>query len=149
MTRSLIVTVAVCLLAFPLLAQEHQSRFEFSEEFVRSWSAQPVRDVQVTFDCAGPVHTAEKDCEVHIGSAFVDPSFTDFPNVVLQPPDWRAWTRANPREPSSMSSPARSARPTASCDVAGALEKRPGMQQPQSRPGSASHGQAHLSGREL
>jgi hypothetical protein len=87
MMRKLSITVAVCLLAVPLLAQNHQSRFELTDEFVRSWSAEPVRDVEARLDCAGPVHTAEKDCEIHIGAEFVDPSFTDFPNVVLEPPN--------------------------------------------------------------
>ena len=85
--RTLIITVAACLFAFPLLAQNHQSRFELTEEFVRSWSAEPVRDVQAVIDCAGPVHTPKNDCEIHIGAAFADPSFTDFPNVVLEPPN--------------------------------------------------------------
>lgn len=87
MMRALVIIVAACLSAISLFAQERQSRFELSEEFVRSWSTQPVRDVQAKIDCAGPVHTAEKDCEIHIGAAFTDPSFTDFPNVVLEPPN--------------------------------------------------------------
>ena len=37
MMRNLSITVAVCLLAVPLLAQNHQSRFELTEEFVRSY----------------------------------------------------------------------------------------------------------------
>src|SRR5947207_534730 len=78
---------AISLLALPLAAQTHQSRFELSEEFVLSWSDSPVRDVAARLDCAGPVHNPANDCEVHIGAEFVDSSFTDFPNVVLEPPN--------------------------------------------------------------
>lgn len=95
MTRTLLIAVAAGLFTSALLAQEYQSRFELTEEFVRSWSAEPVRDVDAVIDCAGPVHTPEKDCEIHIGAAFADPSFTDFPHVVLEPPN----LCKTPREP--------------------------------------------------
>jgi hypothetical protein len=85
--RGFIIAVAACLFSLTLLAQERQSRFELSEDFVRSWAAGPVRDVRARIDCAGPVHPPKNDCEIHIGAAFVDSSFTDFPNVVLEPPN--------------------------------------------------------------
>jgi hypothetical protein len=67
-------------------AQEHESRFEFTEAFVKDWGHHPVRDLQAMLDCAGPVHPAEQDCELHIGAHLVDPSIGDFAGIVLEPP---------------------------------------------------------------
>lgn len=74
-------------LALPAAAQNHTTQFEVSEDFLKAWAHNPVRDVRVTLDCAGPVHDPEDDCELHIGAAFVDPSIGDFQDVVLEPPN--------------------------------------------------------------
>ena len=66
--------------------QDHESRFEFTEGFLKEWAHQPVRDVQATLDCAGPVHDAPSDCELHIGARLDDPSIGDFQGVVLRTP---------------------------------------------------------------
>ncbi len=69
-----------------LLGQEHESQFEFTESFLKDWANQPVRDIAVKLDCAGPVHPAAQDCELHIGAQLADPSIGDFQGVVLEPP---------------------------------------------------------------
>src|SRR5436305_329580 len=46
MHRLIITAVAGLLVAVPLIAENHQSRFELTEEFIRSWSAEPVRNVE-------------------------------------------------------------------------------------------------------
>lgn len=68
------------------LAQDHESRFEFTRAFLEDWAHHPVRDMQATLDCAGPVHPADQDCELHIGAQLADPSIGDFQGIVLEPP---------------------------------------------------------------
>jgi hypothetical protein len=67
-------------------AQERESRFGFTEAFARNWGHHPVRILQPMLDCAGPVHSAEQDCELHIGAPLVDPGIGDFEGIVLEPP---------------------------------------------------------------
>lgn len=87
MSRNLnILVLLTVLLTSPLWAQDHSSQFEFTESFVKDWANHPVRDVPVTLDCAGPVHPAAQDCELHIGAQLADPSIGDFQGVVLEPP---------------------------------------------------------------
>jgi len=93
------------LVSSALFAQDHESQFELTKAFVTDWAHKPVRDVAVNLFCAdpksgpaGPVHQADKDCELHTGAQLSDPSISDFPGVVLEPPNvcaekgknWRA-----------------------------------------------------------
>jgi hypothetical protein len=66
---------------------EHQSRWEFTEQFVRDTWTHPIRMLKVTIGGAGPVHGEPDDCEIHIGAALQDPSISDFEDVVLEPPN--------------------------------------------------------------
>jgi hypothetical protein len=68
------------------LAQEHESRFEMTAAFLQQWKY-PVRSLDVVPAGAGPVHAAAIDCEVHIGAALRDPTISDYPDVVLEPPN--------------------------------------------------------------
>ena len=79
----------------PLLAQDHQTRFEVTESFLKDWAHGPVRAMEVNLDCAGPVHDAANDCELHIGSALVDASISDFQGIVLEPPNLCKDPKAN------------------------------------------------------
>lgn len=96
--RRFVIAPLVCLLTFPIFAQDDQSRFEIAKNFVLSWSDSPARDVPATIACASTVHRVEKDCEMHIVAEFTNPSFSDFPGVMLKPPNlckfpktpWRA-----------------------------------------------------------
>jgi hypothetical protein len=99
MTRArLALWLLALLLPIPLRAQDHQSQFEFTEAFLKDWAEHPIRDMAVTLDCAGPVHPAAQDCELHIGSQLTDSSIGDFEGIVLEPPsicadqgsNWRA-----------------------------------------------------------
>jgi hypothetical protein len=74
-------------IATTLSAQQHQSQFELTEAFVTNWAHHPVQDLEVTLACAGPVHPAATDCELHIGAQVGDPSISDFQGVVLEPPN--------------------------------------------------------------
>jgi len=65
----------------------HKTHFELTEAFLKDWAHNPVRDMNVTLDCAGPIHDPPNDCEVHIGAALDDPSISDFQNIVLEPPN--------------------------------------------------------------
>jgi hypothetical protein len=85
--RKLVFAAVVGLLALPLFAQEHVSRFELSQDFVKHWSDEPLRDATVKVLGAGPVHPAATDCEIHVGAEFSDSAFTDFPGVVVEPPN--------------------------------------------------------------
>jgi hypothetical protein len=85
-----IATMALILcVTLAATSQEHQSRFELSEEFVRAWAADPVRRLEVKLACAGPVH---------VGAQLNDPGISDFQDVVIEPPNvcknkshpWRA-----------------------------------------------------------
>jgi hypothetical protein len=65
---------------------EHESRFELTETFIRNEWRHPIRALQVIPEGTGPVHLAPDDCEVHIGSRFQDDSISDYPRLVLEPP---------------------------------------------------------------
>lgn len=67
-------------------AQEHESRFEMTAAFLQSWR-HPVRTLDVVPAGAGPVHDPATDCEIHVGAALVDPTISDYPDVVLEPPN--------------------------------------------------------------
>ena len=84
--RAWVLVILAILIPVSISAQEHESQFEFTEAFLRDWAQHPVRDVAVKLDCAGPVHPAAQDCELHIGAQFADPSIGDFQGVVLEPP---------------------------------------------------------------
>jgi len=72
----------------PALAQaERESQFELSEATITQWAADPLHDLSVMLDCAGPVHPAANDCELHIGAKLDDPSIGDFTGIVLEPPN--------------------------------------------------------------
>ena len=87
---STIATACVSTQAPLSLAQsngDHESRFELTEQFIRNQWRHPIREMGVTPEGTGPVHIAEDDCEVHIGSRLQDESISDFPRLVLEPPD--------------------------------------------------------------
>ena len=82
------VAAAVSLwLAAPLGAQEHTNRFELTEQFIRDTWLHPVRAMDVRILGPGPVHNEANDCEIHIGAELHDPAISDFPNIVLEPPN--------------------------------------------------------------
>jgi hypothetical protein len=85
--RRLALTMIAALLAIPLEAQEHTSRWELTERFIRDVWLHPVRAVDVKILGPGPVHTPEADCEIHIGAELVDQTISDFGNIVLEPPN--------------------------------------------------------------
>jgi hypothetical protein len=65
---------------------EHESRFELTEAFIRNEWRHPIRALGVIPEGTGPVHGPVDDCEVHIGSRLRDESISDFPKLVLEPP---------------------------------------------------------------
>lgn len=65
----------------------HQSRWEFTEKFIRDTWLHPIRTLQVTIGGAGPVHDEPNDCEIHVGAELKDQSISDFVDVVLEPPN--------------------------------------------------------------
>ena len=87
---SIATIVATYFLAPPMMfAQsndDHESRFELTEQFIRSQWRHPVREIAVTPEGTGPVHGPVDDCEIHIGSRLQDESISDFPRIVLEPP---------------------------------------------------------------
>lgn len=89
---ALILVVAACFLSKPALTfaqpnrDEHESRFELTEAFIRNEWRHPIRALGVIPEGTGPVHGAVDDCEVHIGSRLQDVSISDFPRLVLEPP---------------------------------------------------------------
>jgi len=88
----LLAAIATCFIGkLPLaLAQsnhdEHQSRFELTESFIRDEWRHPIRALGVVPEGTGPVHNPQDDCEVHIGARLLDDSISDFPRLVLEPP---------------------------------------------------------------
>ncbi len=84
MARRFLFLVAV--FALPAFAQR-ATQFRMSEAFVRSWAHQPVAEMRVMLACAGPVHQAKDDCELHVGAKLMDALVSDFPGVVLEPPN--------------------------------------------------------------
>lgn len=84
-----VARASLLILAFtlPAGAQEHTARFEMTEAFLRAWARDPVRDLDVKLDCAGPVHNPVNDCEIHVSAELVDPSISDFQHVVIEPPN--------------------------------------------------------------
>jgi hypothetical protein len=80
--------VVICPLTFAQSNNDqHESRFELTEDFVRNQWRHPIREIDVIPEGTGPVHDPEPDCEVHIGSRLKDASVSDFPRVVLEPPN--------------------------------------------------------------
>jgi hypothetical protein len=71
MRRVRLLSLSVC--ALPATAQ-HVTQFKVSDDFLKVSAQDPVGDVRVTLDCAGPLHDPQDDCESYIGSAFVDRS---------------------------------------------------------------------------
>jgi hypothetical protein len=84
---ALIVFTALVSVAAPLGAQEHTDRFELTEQFIRGTWVHPVRAMDVKVLGPGPVHNPTDDCELHIGAELHDPTISDFPNIVLEPPN--------------------------------------------------------------
>jgi len=84
--------VAACVFVKPALTfaqsnhDEHESRFELTEAFIRNEWRHPIRALPVIPEGTGPVHLAPDDCEVHIGSRLQDDSISDYPRLVLEPP---------------------------------------------------------------
>src|SRR4029450_5794570 len=74
-------------LVAPLAAQEHTSRWELTESFIRDMWLHPVRDGNVPVRGPGPVHGPADDCELHIGAELEDTTISDFAGVVLEPPN--------------------------------------------------------------
>jgi hypothetical protein len=86
--RTAAIAAALSLwLATPLGAQEHTSRWELTESFIRGMWLHPVRAMDVTVLGPGPVHVPETDCEIHIGAELGDATISDFANLVLEPPN--------------------------------------------------------------
>lgn len=82
----------VCAWAFSAHAQPpatdtHQSRWEFTEQFIRGTWLHPVRVLDVRIAGAGPIHGVGDDCEIHVGARLKDESVSDFAGVVLEPPN--------------------------------------------------------------
>ncbi len=65
----------------------HRSRWEFTEQFIRDTWLHPIRSLNVTIAGAGPIHGAADDCEIHLGAELNDRSVSDFAGIVLEPPD--------------------------------------------------------------
>jgi hypothetical protein len=86
-----VCTATFCILAVAgarlAVAQDHESRFEMTESFIRNQWRHPVRSLEVIARGAGPVHGAQEDCEIHVGADLVDQSISDFPGIVLEPPN--------------------------------------------------------------
>jgi hypothetical protein len=81
-----------------LNAQTHQSRWEFTESFIRDTWLHPIRTVDVTIAGEGPVHDPTNDCEIHIGAELADQSISDFADIVLEPPNVCKDTRRSSRQ---------------------------------------------------
>lgn len=86
MRKAALATFALWL-AVPLEAQEHTSRWELTERFIRDLWLHPIRSMNVTVLGPGPVHTPADDCEIHIGAELADQTISDFGNIVLEPPN--------------------------------------------------------------
>jgi len=87
MRRAGVAAALFLWLLTPLAAQEHSSRFELTEQFIRQTWLYPLRAMDVTVLGAGPVHVPNDDCEIHIGAELGDTTISDYPNVVLEPPN--------------------------------------------------------------
>lgn len=85
--RTLYVSITCWLCSITGLAQAHQSRWEFTEQFIRDTWLHPIRTLDVEIAGAGPVHDPANDCEIHIGAELSDQSISDFAGVVLEPPN--------------------------------------------------------------
>ena len=87
MRRVAVVAALSLWLGAALWAQEHTSRWELTESFIREMWLHPLRAMGVTVLGPGPVHTPTNDCELHIGAELADATISDFPNIVLEPPN--------------------------------------------------------------
>lgn len=87
MRRAAIAAGVSLFLVVPLGAQEHTSRWELTEQFIRTMWLYPVRAMDVRVLGAGPVHNPTDDCEIHIGAELADETISDFAHVVLEPPN--------------------------------------------------------------
>src|SRR5688572_27521587 len=88
MRQAAIAAAGFLWLVTPLGAQqEHTSRFELTEQFIRETWLHPLRTMNVTVLGEGPVHNATDDCEIHIGAELEDATISDFANIVLEPPN--------------------------------------------------------------
>jgi hypothetical protein len=88
-TFSLATLFAITLAVVPSATSQdtHKSRFEMTEAFIRDQWRHPVRVLNVVPQGAGPVHNPQDDCEIHVGAELVDQSISDFPGIVLEPPN--------------------------------------------------------------
>ena len=84
---SLILAVASIWMVVPLGAQDHESRWELTEQFIRDTWLHPVRTIDVKVLGPGPVHGPSDDCEIHIGVELNDQTISDFANIVIEPPN--------------------------------------------------------------
>jgi hypothetical protein len=66
---------------------QHNSRWEFSERFIRDTWLHPIRTLDVKILGAAKAHDAPNDCEIHIGVELQDQSVSDFVGAVLEPPN--------------------------------------------------------------
>ena len=78
--------VALIWLVVPLRAQDHESRWELTEQFIRDTWLHPVCAIDVKVLGPGPVHGPSDDCEIHIGVELKDQTISDFANIVVEPP---------------------------------------------------------------
>ena len=101
MRRAAPAAVAAVFLCVPavLEAQQHTNRFELTEQFIREVWLHPVRAMNVKVLGPGPVHTPVNDCEIHIGAELQhNPAISDFPNIVLEPPNVCKDTRQSSKQ---------------------------------------------------
>src|SRR6266446_6028194 len=68
MLRSAFLSLACLLLATAYALadppSDHESRFEFTEAFIKDIWVHPIETLDVTLKGEGPVHTAQDDCEL-------------------------------------------------------------------------------------
>src|SRR4051812_9119840 len=87
-TATLVAAAACFCTAASLAAQDHTNRFELTEQFIRDIWVHPIQAMDVTLLGPGPVHDETNDCELHIGAEMQhNPAISDFPNIVLEPPN--------------------------------------------------------------
>jgi hypothetical protein len=68
-------------------AQDHTSRWEFSEKFIRETWLHPIRTLDVTLLGAATAHDPANDCEIHVGVELEDQTVSDFVDAVVEPPN--------------------------------------------------------------
>ncbi len=67
--------------------QRHVNAFALSESFINNTWRHSVAEIETVIGCSGPQHPPANDCEIHIGASLTDTSISDYPDIVIEPPN--------------------------------------------------------------